>query len=294
MSLPDLEAESRLFLAAAPATEYARCSLALLGVPLDETVSFRPGTRFGPGRIRDVSVVLEEYSPLLDADLADVAFCDLGDLALPMGHLTAALERIQRAAGQLLEDGKTPVFLGGEHALTPACVKAAVQRFPDLAVLQFDAHADLRDDYLGVRESHACTMRRVAEVVGFGRVAQVGLRSGTREEFALARREGTFFPGPLEEAVGPALRRLGSRPVYLTVDIDVLDPAYAPGVGTPEPAGASPGEVLAALRRVFQQAHVVAVDVVEVCPPHDHGDGTAVLAAKLIREILLLLSRREG
>lgn len=276
------------------AVENPGAPVVLLGAPLDTTVSFRPGTRFGPSRIRDMSDGLEDYSPHLNLDFSQVPFFDAGDVDLPFGDPEAALAAIERAVASVVERGQLPIILGGEHLLTLATVRAVHRRFPDLAVVQFDAHADLRDDYLGVRESHACTMRRVAEVVGFGRVAQVGLRSGTREEFALARREGTFFPGPLEEAVGPALRRLGSRPVYLTVDIDVLDPAYAPGVGTPEPAGASPGEVLAALRRVFQQAHVVAVDVVEVCPPHDHGDGTAVLAAKLIREILLLLSRREG
>lgn len=295
MSGSGLEGESRRFLATRPPDDYRSCPFVVLGVPLDVSVSFRPGTRFAPGRVRDASWVLEEYSPALDGDLRDVAVCDLGDVPLPLGDLAASLTEIEEAARRLFADGKRPLFIGGEHSLTHRCVRAArEERWPHLGVLQFDAHLDLRDDYLRVREGHASAMRRCADVIGFEALAQVGPRSGTREEFALARARGTLMPGGPEEAVTRALERLGERPVYVSVDVDVLDPAFAPGVGTPEPAGWTTAELLAALQRVFREANVVAVDVVEVCPPWDAGDVTAVAAAKIVRDVLIAWAARQG
>lgn len=258
----------------------------LVGAPLDVTVSYRPGTRFGPARIRDVSDGLEDYSPVLDRDLTQVPFFDAGDVDLPIGDPQASLTAIEAAVAHIAGRGRLPIVLGGEHLLSLAAVRAMHRQWPDLVVLQFDAHADLRDDYLGVRHSHATVMRRIGELVGFDRLYQLGIRSGTRDEFAFGRAQTHFYPLQLLEALDHVLPQLAGRPVYLTIDIDVVDPGSAPGTGTPEPGGVTPSELLAALYRL-RELHVVGMDVVEVCPPQDAGDVTAVLAAKLVREAIL-------
>ncbi|OUM95859.1 MAG: agmatinase [Firmicutes bacterium ZCTH02-B6] len=258
----------------------------LLGAPLDTTVSFRPGTRFGPARIRDVSDGLEDYSPYLDLDFSQVPFFDAGDVDLPFGDPETALAAIERAVASVVDRGQLPIILGGEHLLTLATVRAVRHRFPDLVVLQFDAHADLRDDYVGVRHSHATVMRRIGELIGFDRVFQLGIRSGTREEFAFGRVHSRFHPLQLLPALERILPQLAGRPIYLTIDIDVVDPGFAPGTGTPEPGGVTPGELLAAVHRL-RELQVVAMDVVEVCPPQDASDITAILAAKVVREAIL-------
>lgn len=268
------------------AVENPGAPVVLLGAPLDTTVSFRPGTRFGPSRIRDMSDGLEDYSPHLNLDFSQVPFFDAGDVDLPFGDPEAALAAIERAVASVVERGQLPIILGGEHLLTLATVRAVHRRFPDLAVVQFDAHADLRDDYLGVRQSHATVMRRIGELVGFERLYQLGIRSGTRDEFAFGRARTRFYPLQLLEALDHVLPLLAGRPLYVTIDIDVVDPGFAPGTGTPEPGGITPGELLAALHRM-RDLRVVGLDVVEVCPPQDASDITAVLAAKLVREAIL-------
>ena len=267
----------------------------LLGAPLDLTVSYRPGSRFAPARIREVSQALETYSPELDRDLEEVGLHDAGDLDLPPGNLEGSLGRIEAAVGEVAAAQRAPLLLGGEHLITLPAVRALRARFPDLAVIQFDAHADLRDTYLEQRLSHATVMRRLAEVVGPGALFQVGIRSGVREEFAFAAATH-LYPGFRYELVGAvreAKRHLRRRPVYVTVDIDVVDPGLAPGTGTPEPGGATPGELL---RAVAQLAglRVVGGDVVEVSPPYDAGDVTSLLAARLVREMILLFGSDRG
>lgn len=264
----------------------ADAAVVLMGAPLDVTTSFRPGTRFGPARIRAVSDGLEEYSPVLERELADVPFYDAGDIDLAPGNVEASLDAVEEAVAEAVGRGRLPVVLGGEHLLTLGAVRGVLRHVPEAAVIQFDAHADLRDDYLGVRHSHATVMRRIGELVGFDRVYQVGIRSGTREEFAFGRARTRFFPLQLLEALDHVLPQLADRPVYVTIDIDVVDPGAAPGTGTPEPAGVAPSELLAALYRL-RELRVAGLDVVEVCPPQDAGDVTAILAAKLVREAIL-------
>ncbi len=258
----------------------------LLGAPLDATVSFRPGTRFAPARIRDVSDGLEDYSPYLGLDFSQVPFCDAGDVDLPFGAPDTALAAIERATSAVVERGQLPIIMGGEHLLTLATVRAVHRRFPDLVVIQFDAHADLRDHYLGVRRSHATVMRCVGELVGFENLVQLGIRSGTREEFAFGRARTRFYPLRVLEALDEVAPQLAGRPVFVTIDIDVVDPGFAPGTGTPEPGGISPAELLAAVHRL-RELQVVGMDLVEVCPPQDTSDITAVLAAKVVREAIL-------
>jgi agmatinase len=272
------------------AGDYGRSSLVLLGAPLDLTVSFRPGTRFAPAWIRQVSVALEEYSPALERELSEYAYYDAGDIILPPGNLRESLGRINAAVASILADGKFPLLLGGEHLVTLPAVEAAAGRYPELAVLHFDAHADLREEYLGERLSHATVMRRVVEVVGGDNVFQFGIRSGTREEFSFGRSSTHFYPGEILPALAGVTGRLEGRPLYVTLDIDVLDPAFAPGTGTPEPGGCTPREIFQALY-LLAGCRVVGMDLVEVCPACDPGERTSLLAAKIVREAILCFGR---
>ena len=204
----------------------------LFGAPFDCTTSYRPGTRFGSAAIRHESYGLESYSPYQDRDLLDALVFDSGDLELPFGSPERALADIEERASLILQAGKRPFLLGGEHLVTLGAVRAAVKRFPDLHIVHFDAHADLRSEYLGVSLSHACVLRRCWELVGDGRIFQFGIRSGDREEFrwgASHVKTNHFSFEGLEET----LRSLAGQPVYFTVDLDVLDPSVFPGTGTP-------------------------------------------------------------
>ncbi len=261
-------------------------AIRVIGAPFDGTVSFRPGARFGPAAIREASNGVETYSPLLDADLESVRYADAGDLDLPMGDAGAALSIIREAVEDALNDEAIPFVLGGEHLVSLPAIEAVAERYPDLAVVQLDAHADQRDDYLGVKLSHACVMRRVAERVGFGRIRQIGIRSGTREEYRLMRESGTlttFRPEDLE-----ALREwIGNRPLYLTVDLDVFDPACFPGTGTPEPGGID-WWTFQRFIQAIRGCDIVGLDAVELAPQLDPTGCSSVLAAKAVREMLLV------
>ncbi|MBO2520846.1 MAG: agmatinase [Firmicutes bacterium] len=267
--------------------EPERASIVLLGAPFDGTTSFVPGTRFGPARVREASIGLESYSPALDRTLEEAGLADVGDLELPFGNVSAALERIEGACRAVVAMGAKPFLVGGEHLVTLPAVRACHSRFKDLAVVQFDAHADLRDQYLGEHDSHATVMRRVAEVVGAENLYQIGIRSGTREEFAFGRAFSAVFTEDVEAGAARAAEELAGRPVYLTVDIDVVDPGFAPGTGTPEPGGCRPQELLAALWRL-RDLDVVGFDVVEVNPLVDTGFVTSLLAAKVVREAAIM------
>lgn len=268
------------------ASDYARCRGVLIGAPMDFTVTFRPGARLAPQRVREASDVLEEYSLALDADLSEHPFCDLGDVRLAWGNVAASLEAIEAVVARVVADGKVPLLVGGEHLVTWPAVRAVARRHPDLAVLHFDAHADLRADYLGERLSHATAMRLVAEELPRGRVYQFGIRSATREEVAFARDHTHFHPGRVLEPLRECLPHLQGRPLYVTVDIDVLDPAYAPGTGTPEAGGISSGELLEAIY-ALRGCRVVGFDLVEISPGLDPTERTVVLGAKILREAIL-------
>ncbi|WP_422879868.1 agmatinase [Moorella stamsii] len=276
------------FLASGDNYEAARVVLA--GIPFDATTSFRPGARWAPQAIRAVSEVLEEYSPYLQRELGQVPFYDAGDLDLVPGRLEANLERMEAAAAALFQDKKIPLFLGGEHLVSYPLIRAARRRYPNLAVLHFDAHADLREEYLGERLSHATVMRLAAEEIGPGNLYQFGIRSGTWGEFAYGQEETNFFMDVITTPLEKLVPELGSRPLYVSIDIDVVDPAFAPGTGTPEPGGCPPREILQAIY-LLREANVVAFDLVEVCPAYDQGNITAILAAKIVREAILAWGR---
>jgi agmatinase len=269
----------------------AGCVVGLFGVPYDGTTSFRPGTRFGPAAIRDVSAGLESYCPQLDLDLEELTFADLGAVAIPFGDPDPVIKAVQSATAQVLELGLAPLMLGGEHSISSGAVAAVAARHPNLALVQLDAHADLRHTWLGSRHSHACAMRRCLEVLPSGDLRQIAIRSGTRQEFAELRSTTDRLVNL--ETLAASLRPLRGRPIYLTVDLDWFDPAVLPGTGTPEPGGffwPDFAQVVDELRH----HHLVAADVVELAPQLDSSGVSAVLAAKVTRSLLLLLGQAHG
>jgi len=280
------EARPRFLCAGSP---FESARVVLLGCPFDETASFRRGARLGPQAIREASDCLETYSPGLDKDLSDAALCDMGDVDLSSGDTGAVLAAIRAEASAIFQADKRPVFLGGEHLVSLPLVEAALGVFPGLAVFQWDAHADLRDDYLGEKLSHACAVRRILELDGVGPLRQFGVRSGTREEFAWMRAEGTLLP-LTPEAVSAALEETGERVVYLTIDVDVVNPGEMPGTGSPEPGGPGLDALIECIRVLDASgARVVGADVVELAPEWDPTGASAVAAAKIVRELALVL-----
>jgi len=262
----------------------------VMGVPLDETTSFRPGARFGPSAAREASQALEDYSLRQRRTLDPALYYDAGDLVLPMGNVEEALEVIEKAAGEILSRGQNFLALGGEHLVTLPLVQAVARRHPELVVIHLDAHADLRSHFTGTRYSHGTVMRRVAELLGPGRVYQLGVRSADRGELEETRGLTEIHFYKVLEPLRTVVSKLDSRPVYLTIDIDVVDPAFAPGTGVPEPGGITSQELLDAVS-FLQGTNVVAADLVEVAPAYDSTGQTGLLAASTVRECLLLLSR---
>jgi agmatinase len=259
--------------------------IAVFGAPYDGTCSFRPGTRFGPDALREATQALEWYSPALDADLDDLSFTDLGNLALSPGAPAPAVQAVREACEWVLDQGARPFMLGGEHSLTSGAVAAVAQRHPDLLLIQLDAHADLRPHYLGEPHSHACAMRRCLDHLPDDALLQIGLRSGTRPEWEELRASGRYLP-PEPSAVAAAIDRYPGRPIYLTIDLDVFDPGVLPGTGTPEPGGIR-WQDFAALLAVIPKDRVIAADCMELAPDYDPTGRSAVLAAKVVREVML-------
>lgn len=272
-------------------SSFEEASIVLYGAPFDSTTSFRPGARFGPAAMRHESFGLETYSPYQDRDLMDISVFDSGDLELCFGSSEMALADIEKRAEEILKADKFPLLLGGEHLVTLAAVRVVATKYPDLHIIHFDAHADLRDDYLGARLSHACVLRRCHDLLGDGRIHQFCIRSGEREEFRFAAQHTDFHPlsfDGLEETV----RELKEKnvPIYFTIDLDCLDPAAFPGTGTPEAGGVTFLELLEAIRTVAQ-ANVVGADVNELAPMLDASGVSTATACKVLRELLLAIAK---
>jgi len=267
---------------------FEEAEIVVFGAGLDGTASFRPGSRFGPRAVRSEFYGLETYSPALDIDITQLDICDAGDLELPFGDVEKALNLIGKAAGEIINASKKPFMIGGEHLVTLPAFKAAINKYPDIHVIHLDAHTDLRDEYLGQKLSHASVVRRIWEIAGDGRIWQLGIRSGLKEEFDWAGEGHTFMkPFDLSKAK-EAARAIGDKPVYLTVDLDVLDPSALPGTGTPEPGGVSFKELMEALY-CFKGMNIVAADMVELAPMLDHSGISTAAACKTMREMLLLM-----
>lgn len=269
--------------------DYDQAKLVIYGAPFDSTTSFRPGARFGPAAIRHESFGLETYSPYQDRDLTDCQVFDSGDLELSFGSPRAPLDDIRARAEKILADGKFPLLVGGEHLVTLGAVEAVFARHPDLEIIHFDAHADLRQDYLGVTLSHACVLRRCHDLVGDGKIHQFCIRSGDREEFRFAREHTDLHPFDFEglEELTDRLAKAGT-PVYFTIDLDCLDPSVFPGTGTPEAGGVTFPQLLNAIRLV-SRTHLVGADVNELAPMLDQSGASTATACKVVRELILAL-----
>jgi len=275
---------------------YEESEAVIYGMPMDWTVSYRPGSRFGPARIREVSIGLEEYSPYLDRELDEVKYFDAGDIPLPFGNPQRSIDMIEEYIDKLLADGKFPLGMGGEHLVSWPVMKAMYKKYPDLAIIHFDAHTDLRDDYEGEPLSHSTPIKKIADLIGPTNVYSFGIRSGMKEEFQWAKKVGMHISKfEVLEPLKEVLPKLAGRPVYLTIDIDVLDPAHAPGTGTVDAGGITSKELLASVHEIAKSdVRVVGSDLVEVAPIYDHSEQTANTASKIIREMILGLVQKKG
>ncbi|ANU10009.1 agmatinase [Planococcus antarcticus DSM 14505] len=268
---------------------YEESKAVLYGMPMDWTVSYRPGSRFGPNKIREVSIGLEEYSPYLDRELGDVKFFDAGDIPLPFGNPEKSLAEIETYVHTLLADNKIPVGMGGEHLVSLPVMKAVASKYDDLAIIHFDAHTDLRENYEGEEYSHSTPIRKIADRIGPKNVYSFGIRSGMKEEFDWAKEQGMHISKfEVLEPLKEILPTLEGRNVYVTIDMDVLDPAHAPGTGTVDAGGITSRELLASIHAIAASGvNVVGFDLVELAPVYDHSDQTANTASKLMREMIL-------
>ncbi|GIN86466.1 agmatinase [Heyndrickxia sporothermodurans] len=268
---------------------YEESQAVIYGMPMDWTVSYRPGSRFGPGRIREVSIGLEEYSPYLDRELEEVKYFDAGDIPLPFGNPQRSINLIEEYIDGLLKDKKFPLGMGGEHLVSWPVIKAMYKKYPNLAIIHMDAHTDLRSEYEGEPLSHSTPIRKAAELIGPESIYSFGIRSGMKEEFEWAKENGMHISKfEVLEPLKEVLPQLAGRPVYVTIDIDVLDPAHAPGTGTVDCGGITSKELLASIHEIARSnVNVVGGDLVEVAPIYDHSEQTANTASKLIREMIL-------
>lgn len=268
--------------------EYGEADIVVFGAPFDSTTSFRPGTRFASRTMRGESYGLETYSPYQDKDLEDYFIFDGGDLELCFGDTEKALTAIESYTTRVLRDNKRPVMIGGEHLVTLGAVRAVARKYPDLHVVHFDAHADLRDDYLGVTLSHATVLHRVWDIIGDGRIYQFGIRSGERSEFQWGKEHVTTQKFNFE-GLAEVIEKLQGQPVYFTLDLDVLDPSVFPGTGTPEPGGVSFIELLEAIQQV-SRLNLVGCDINELSPVYDQSGASTAVACKVLRELLLAMA----
>ena len=269
-------------------SDYAPSNIILFGAPFDGTASFRKGARFAPAQMRkNCGDGIETYSPYQRKDLADILVCDIGDVSLGTKNTSDVLDEIEKATACIVQDGKLPVMIGGEHLVTLGAVRALVKAVPDLHVIHLDAHADLRDEMLGDPLSHATVMRRIWDIVGDGRIFQFGIRSGERAELQWGKTHvNTHFFNC--NGIDIALKKIAGKPVYLSIDLDVLDSSVLPGTGTPEAGGIMFGDLVDAIVDTSGGA-IVGADLVELSPHCDPGGASTLAACKALRELLLSL-----
>lgn len=269
-------------------SDFENSEIVLFGAGFDGTTTYRPGTRFAPTAIRRESYAIETYSPYQDKELSDIKVFDAGDLELPFGKTERVLSIIEQATTDMLEAGKFPLMLGGEHLVTLGAFRAIVKKYPKIVIMHFDAHTDLRNDYMGEPLSHSTVIRRLFDIVGKGRIYQFGIRSGERVEFEFAQAN-THLVKHNFYGLEQVIKKIGRKtPVYFTIDLDVLDPAEFAGTGTPEAGGVKFLELLDAARKTFE-LNVVGCDITELSPPYDQSGASTALACKFLREILLMI-----
>lgn len=266
--------------------DFSSSQAVLFGVPFDGTTSFKPGARFAPSAMREESWAIESYSPYLDKDLEDLKLFDYGNLELPFGDKMSALAMIEEIVDEIVASDKKPIMIGGEHLVSYAPIKALSKKYKDLNIIHFDAHTDLRKDYLGEEFSHATVFRRVYDLLGDGRLNQFCIRSGLKEEFEWAKTHAhleKFTYNTLESRV----EALKNKPVYISIDLDVFDPSVFPGTGTPEPGGINFHQMLEIIGILSKLENVVGLDVVELSPKHDASGVSTAVACKTLRELVL-------
>lgn len=272
-------------------TSYESSDIVVYGVGFDGTTSNRPGTRFASSSMRPESYGLETYSLILDLDLEDFKICDIGDLQLSIGNTDKVLDEIYAGTKEIVDDNKIPFMIGGEHLVTLPAFKAVYERYKDIYVLHFDAHTDLRNDYNNNKNSHATVIRRIWDIVGDNRIFQFGIRSGTKEEFEFALKYNhTYMEVGTIDTFERIVNDLGNKKVYITIDLDVLDPSIFPGTGTPEPGGITYRE----FQNIFKilkksNVRIVACDIVELSPDYDNTNVSTVVACKILRELSLVV-----
>lgn len=270
-------------------SSFEEATTVIYGAPFDGTVSNRPGTRFAADAIRSESYGLETYSPFLNKDLEDVNIIDSGDVDITIGNKVKVLEELEETAREILNANKLPFMIGGEHLVTLGPFRAVHEKYPDVVLVQLDAHTDLRDDYMGEPLSHATVVRRIHDITGDNRIFQYGIRSGTKEEFDWSDTHTTLEKFSID-TLKDLPNIIGDTPVYVTIDLDCLDPSIFPGTGTPEPGGLTYKELEPAFK-VFEQLNVVAADIVELSPPYDHSGVSNAVAAKVARELMLSITK---
>ncbi|MBN2504402.1 MAG: agmatinase [Bacilli bacterium] len=271
--------------------DYETAKVVIFSVPMDSTTSFRPGTRFAGNAIRVDSFGVEWYSPYRNKSLKDVPTIDIGDLDLPIGDVERALETVYETTKQILDDGKLPMMVGGEHLVTYPVIRAMVEKYPDLNIIHLDAHTDLREEFFGRKLSHATVIRRCHDLLGDGRIHQFGIRSGDREEFEWAKNGHTHLRKYDLIGLSETIKSIDDKPVYITIDLDVLDPAVFPGTGTPEPGGITYKELLGSFDEFEKIPNLVGADIVELAPMLDASGASTAVAAKTLREMVLLLHK---
>tara|TARA_Y100001968_G_C19440526_1_gene762286 strand:- start:2840 stop:3739 length:900 start_codon:yes stop_codon:yes gene_type:complete len=269
------------------------CEIIIYGVPYDGTTSFNPGTRFGPDAIKQVSSSLETYCPKLKVDLGSLNYADLGLLEIPHGPPEKIINLVSNVTKEIVNVNKKQLIIGGEHSISVGSVKSLADIYPDLIVIQLDAHADLRDEWLGSEYNHACTMRRILDFIPSKNLLQVGIRSGTKSEFEELNKSNrliNIYHGQAAIELKKSLQEHCNKPVYLTLDLDWFDPSVMPGTGTPEPGGFL-WQDFESILDILKDQKVVAADVMELSPKLDHSEISSLLAAKVIRSLLILMSK---
>ena len=262
--------------------DYKTSNIVMLGMPFDGTVSYRPGSRFAPEQIRLASWGLEEYSPYFDKHLEDCNFHDAGDLEFPLGNTEKSLEVIKNNVEEIYRDGKRVFGIGGEHLVTLPEIQAVSKFVDNLAIVHFDAHTDLREEYLGEPLSHSAVIRHSAEIVGFENLKQIGIRSGMKEEFELMKKYGTLIHEHSE------LDCFKNKNIFVTVDLDVLDTSIMPGTGTPEVGGLNFNQLVDWFK-YLSNFNISGADVVELAPDYDASGASTAVATKVIRELLMAM-----
>ena len=262
--------------------DYESSDIIMLGLPFDGTVSYRSGSRFAPEQIRLASWGLEDYSPRFDKHLQDVNFHDIGDLEFPLGNTFKSLDLIQKNTEEIYKDGKRVFGIGGEHLVTLPEIKAVSKYYNDFAVVHFDAHTDLREEYLGEEMSHSAVIRHISKITGPQNLKQIGIRSGMKEEWEFMKKYDTLCHKYSD------LDCFKNKPIFVTVDLDCLDPSVMPGTGTPESGGMQFNELIGWFE-YLKNFNIIGADVVELAPDYDSSGVSTAVASKVIRELLMVM-----